>query len=266
MKLEGKVAIVTGAARGIGRASAELFASEGARVTLADNRPELGEEAVRAIAAAGGEAQFVATDVASEAQIKRMVDCTVSRWGRLDVLFNNAGIVHVGFVEQISEEEWDRVMAVNVKSIFLGVKHSIAHLRRQGGGAILNTASIGSFNGQFKTPAYIASKGAVMLLTKSLALDYGADNIRVNCICPGITDTPMLREHMGKAGDAEAAIHARLARVPLGQVLTPIDIARAALYLVSDDSRGVTGIAHIVDGGLLAGAEYDREWVQTRQM
>jgi NAD(P)-dependent dehydrogenase (short-subunit alcohol dehydrogenase family) len=130
-------------------------------------------------------------------------------------------------------------------------------MRRQGGGTIVNNGSISSFNGQFGTPVYSASKGAIALLSKSLALDYGRDRIRVNCLCPGITDTPMLREHIGHGSEGEARIRARLSRVPLGEILSPEDVARAALYLVSDDSVGVTGILHVVDGGLIAASEYN---------
>jgi len=265
MRLKDKVAIVTGAARGIGRASAILFAKEGAKVTVADNRADLGQETVRLIEEAGGQARFVLTDVADEKQVRALVDGTVAEWGKLDILFNNAGIVLVKFLEDTTVAEWDRLMGVNLKSIFLSVKYAVPHMKRQGGGVILNTASIGSFIGQYKTPAYIASKGAVMLLTKSLALDYGADNIRVNCICPGITDTPMLREHIEASGDPAAVIRERTARVPIGRFLTPEDLARAALYLVSDESEGVTGAAHLVDGGILAGCEYDGRWVTKAQ-
>jgi NAD(P)-dependent dehydrogenase (short-subunit alcohol dehydrogenase family) len=265
MKLKDKVAVVTGAARGIGRASAILLAKEGAKVTVADNRPDLGQETARLIEEARGEAYFVLTDVTDEAQVKAMVETTIARWGRLDILFNNAGIVLVKFLEDTSAAEWDQVMGVNLKSIFLAVKYAVPHMRRRGGGGILSIASISSFVGQYKTPAYVASKGAVMLLTKSLALDYGADNIRVNCICPGITDTPMLREHIEASRDPAAFIREREARVPLGRFLTPEDIARAALYLVSDESDGVTGIAHLVDGGMLDGAEYNHGWVSSRQ-
>ncbi len=257
MKLSGKVAIVTGAASGIGRASAMLFAEEGAKVVVADIDAQRGEETVATIAAQGHEAVFAQADVAKEADVARMVEDTAARWGRIDVLFNNAGVVLVKPLEEMTEAEWDRVMSINVKAAFLAIKHVVPHMRRSGGGAILNTGSIGSLVGQLHTPVYIASKGAIALLTKSLALDYGRDRIRVNCICPGITDTPMLREHLGHGAEGEARIRARLSRVPTGEILKPEDIARAALYLVSDDSAGVTGVLHVVDGGMLAAAEYD---------
>ncbi|MBS1850471.1 MAG: SDR family oxidoreductase [Acidobacteria bacterium] len=257
MKLAGKVAIVTGAAGGIGRASALCFAREGAKVTAIDRHAEHLAETVQLARQKGGEVIGEAADVGKELQVQGAVDRTVARWGRLDILFNNAGLVMVKSVESMTEEEWDRLMAVNLKAVFFGCKHAIPHLRRSGGGAILNTGSIGSFTGQLGTPAYIASKGAVALFTKSLALDYGRDGIRVNCICPGITDTPMLREHMGYGEEGERNIRARLARVPLGKILSPEDVARAALYLVGPDSEGITGITHIVDGGLLAAAEYN---------
>jgi 3-oxoacyl-[acyl-carrier protein] reductase len=186
-----------------------------------------------------------------------MVEETIHRWGRIDILFNNAGIVLAKPLEETTEQEWDRVMSVNVKGAFLAAKHVVPHMRRKGGGAILNTGSIASFTGQLGTPVYTASKGAIALLTKSLALDLGRDRIRVNCLCPGITDTPMLREHLGHGVEGEARIRARLSRVPLGEILKPEDVARAALYLLSDDSLGITGVLHVVDGGLLAAAEFD---------
>jgi NAD(P)-dependent dehydrogenase (short-subunit alcohol dehydrogenase family) len=257
MKLRGKVAIVTGAASGIGRASALAFAREGASVIVADKAEAAGEEAASAIRQEGFDAIFVPVDVTREDDIHRMVQSAIDHWGRIDILFNNAGVVLIRPLEEMTETEWDRVMAINVKGAFLAIKHVVPQMRLVGGGAILNTGSIASFTGQFGTPVYSASKGAIALLTKSLALDYGRDHIRVNCICPGITDTPMLREHMGHGAQGDAVIHARLARVPTGQILTPEDIARAALYLVSDDSLGITGILHVVDGGLIAASEYN---------
>lgn len=257
MKLSGRVAIVTGAASGIGRASALTFAREGAQVIAADIDEQGGKETVARILDQGHEAFFVRTDVSSDVEVKRMVEETIHRWGRIDILFNNAGIVLAKPLEETTEQEWDRVMSVNVKGAFLAAKHVVPHMRRKGGGAILNTGSIASFTGQLGTPVYTASKGAIALLTKSLALDLGRDRIRVNCLCPGITDTPMLREHLGHGAEGEARIRARLSRVPLGEILKPEDVARAALYLLSDDSLGITGVLHVVDGGLLAAAEFD---------
>jgi NAD(P)-dependent dehydrogenase (short-subunit alcohol dehydrogenase family) len=256
-KLSGRVAIVTGAASGIGRASAMVFAAEGARVMTADIDEPGGRETVARILERGHEAAFARVDVSSETEIKRVAEETAARWGRIDILFNNAGIVLVKPLEETTEDEWDRLMSINVKAAFLAIKHVVPHMRRNGGGAILNTGSIASFTGQLGTPVYSASKGAIALLTKSLALDYGRDRIRVNCLCPGITDTPMLREHLGHGAQGEARIRERLSRVPLGEILQPEDVARAALYLVSDDSAGITGVMHVVDGGLLAAAEYN---------
>ena len=257
MKLRTKIAIVTGAASGIGRASAIAFAREGAKVVVVDVDQNRGEETCKKIHGEGGEAFFDRTDVSSEADVSRMVGDTVARWGRIDILFNNAGVVLVKPLEETTEAEWDRVLSINLKAVFLAIKHVVPHMRRGGGGAILNTGSIASTVGQLNTPAYVASKGAIALMTKSLALDYGRDQIRVNCLCPGITDTPMLREHLGSGPEGEANIRRRLSRVPLGMILKAEDLAQAALYLVSDDSVGITGITHIVDGGLLAAAEYE---------
>jgi NAD(P)-dependent dehydrogenase (short-subunit alcohol dehydrogenase family) len=258
LKLTGKIAIVTGAASGIGRASAIAFAREGAKVVVADRSRSGGEDTARAIAEVGLDSWFMAVDVAKDAEIRRMIDETAARWGGVDILFNNAGVLLVKSVEEMTETEWDHLMAVNVKAAFLAVKHVVPHMRRRGGGAILNTGSIASLAGQLGTPAYSASKGAIALLTKSLALDLGRDRIRVNCLCPGITDTPMLREHLGQGPEGESRIRGRLSRVPLGEILSSEDVARAALYLVSDDSIGITGILHVVDGGLVAAAEFDK--------
>jgi NAD(P)-dependent dehydrogenase (short-subunit alcohol dehydrogenase family) len=256
VKLKDRVAIVTGAASGIGRAGAIAFAREGARVVVADTNERGGLETTAAIQAEGHGAVFARVDVTREAEIVRMIGETVDRWGQIDILFNNAGVVLVKPIELMSEEEWDRVMAINVKAAFFAIKHVVPHMRRAGKGAILNTGSIASLSGQVGTPVYSASKGAIALLTKSLALDLGRDRIRVNCICPGITDTPMLREHMGDGSEGDARIRARLSRVPTGEILSPEDVARAAVYLVADDSEGITGILHVVDGGLTAASEF----------
>lgn len=248
---------MTGAASGIGRASAIAFGREGARVSILDRNQRGGEETAASIRSDGGEAHFARVDVTHEAEIRQAVENTAQRWGRIDILFNNAGMLLVKSIVDMTEEEWDRVMAVNVKSAFLASKHVIPHMKPMGKGVILNTGSIASFTGQMGTPVYSASKGAIALLTKSLALDLGRDGIRVNCLCPGITDTAMLREHLGHGIEGESRIRERLARVPLGKILSPDDIARAAVYLVSDESEGISGILHVVDGGLIAASEYN---------
>jgi NAD(P)-dependent dehydrogenase (short-subunit alcohol dehydrogenase family) len=259
MKLTGRVAIVTGAASGIGRASAIAFAREGALVVVADCNQSGGEATAATITGEGNQAIFERVDLTREADVESMIHNAIARWGHIDILFNNAGVVLAKPIETMTEDEWDRVMSINVKAAFFAIKHVVPHMRRRGKGSILNTGSIASLTGQLGTPVYSASKGAIALLTKSLALDLGRDGIRVNCICPGITDTPMLREHMGQGDEGESSIRKRLSRVPMGTILSPEDVARAALYLVSDDSDGITGILHVVDGGLLAAAEFNQD-------
>jgi NAD(P)-dependent dehydrogenase (short-subunit alcohol dehydrogenase family) len=175
----------------------------------------------------------------------------------LQVIVNCAGIVHGRPLHEYAAEDWDRLMAVNVRGIFFSFKHALVHLRRNRCSAIVNVGSISSFVGQAGTPAYTASKFAVLGLSRSIALDYAADGVRCNCVCPGITDTPLLRHHLQAAPDPAAALASRLHRVPIGRVLTPDDIARAVLYLSCDDSAGVTGTSLIVDGGYLAAAEWE---------
>jgi len=258
MRLKEKVAIVTGAAQGIGEGIARVFAAEGATVVVADINDERGEAVAAAIRQSGGRAGYLHADVTSESEIRRLIEQTAQQHGRLNIVVNNAGTAVVRSVEESTVEEWDRLMAVNVRSIFLTAKYAVPHLRRQGGGAILNVGSVSSLTGQQGTPCYCASKGAVLMLTKSLAVDYGRDKIRVNCLCPGITDTPLLRFHVGHAPDPEAHLRQRLGRVPTGEMLYPEDMGRAAAFLCSDDARGITGAYLLVDGGYLACAEFSR--------
>lgn len=260
-RLEGRVAFVTGAGSGIGQGIAELFAEEGAKVALVEYDEAKGRETLAHIRKAGGEAELFVADVSKEVAVQKAIEGTIAAYGALHHLINNAGIVLVKPLEECTEAEWDEVMGVNVKSIFLTVKHGIAHLKQAEGTTIVNMASVSSFVGQGNTPSYVASKGAVMMLTKALALDYARFGIRVNCVCPGITDTPLFRYHVSKTSDPEATLESRSARVPLARLLTPRDIAKAVLYLSTDDSSGITGIAHVVDAGYLATAEWDNRQI-----
>jgi len=252
--LNGKVALVTGGASGIGRATAVLFARQGAAVTVVDvNEPD-GRAVVQTIIDEGGQAIFVCGDVSRAEDCQLAVRQTVEQLGKLDILFNNAGIIRRLSVIETSEEEWDRVMAINVKSVFLLSKYVIPIMAEAGGGVIINTASGWGLVGGRNAASYCASKGAVVLLTKAMALDHGAQNIRVNCICPGDTDTPMLSNEAQQLGKSKEQFLAESAQRPLQRVGSPEEIAQAALFLASDASSFVTGIALVVDGGGLAGS------------
>jgi NAD(P)-dependent dehydrogenase (short-subunit alcohol dehydrogenase family) len=252
MQLEGKVAIVTGGASGIGRATAFLFAHEGATVAIADVNQAAGQQVADEIARAGGRVFFETVDVTSAADCRRLVVRTILDFGRIDVLFNNAGIIRRATVMDLKEDDWDRVMAVNVKSIYLLSREVIPHMEKQGAGSIVNTASGWGLAGGAKAAVYCASKGAVVLLTKAMAIDHGP-RIRVNCICPGDTDTRMLHAEAAQVGEDVARFLADAAKRPLGRVGSPEEIAQAVLYLASDASSFVTGTSLVVDGGGLAG-------------
>lgn len=251
--LAGKRALITGGASGIGRATALLFASEGAAISVVD-LDEAGAQAVtKRILDSEGRVIFVPCDVTDAAQCERAVEQTVRELGGLDILMNCAGIIRRATILDTTEEAWDQVMAVNAKSIFLLSKYAIPVMAQAGGGVIINVASSWGLVGGRKAAAYCASKGAVVLLTKAMALDHGEQNIRVNCICPGDTDTPMLRDEARQLGEPTARFLAQAAQRPLGRIGRPEDIAQAALYLASDDSCFVTGTALVVDGGGIAG-------------
>ncbi len=256
-RLEGKVAWISGATSGIGEATARLFACEGAKVALVGRRLALSRRIADGVKAEGSEALPIRCDVSNEQQVRDSIRLTVERFGKLDILVNNAGMVHVKPLHQYTEREWDRVMAVNVKSMFFSVKHAMPHLRRAGQSWIVNVGSISSFVGQALTPVYTTTKHAIVGLTKSIALDYAADGIRCNCVCPGITDTPMLREHLNVLPDPEAALATRLRRVPMGIPLTPRDVAKSILYLSCEDSSGITGTTLTIDAGYLTAAEWE---------
>jgi NAD(P)-dependent dehydrogenase (short-subunit alcohol dehydrogenase family) len=255
-RLQHQVAWISGAASGIGEAVARLFAEEGAAVGLADVQQERGAAIADEIRTAGGQAVFMQCDVSRTGDVRTSLERTAGEFGGLSTIVNCAGIVQVKLLDELDEVDWDRLMAINVKSIYLSIKYGLAHLKRNPRSYVVNIGSISSYVGQGGTPAYTASKGAVLMLSKSIALDYAADGIRCNCVCPGITDTPMLREHLNKTPDPDATLATRMRRVPMGVALKPTDIAKAALYLSCEDSAGVTGTSLVVDGGYLTAAEW----------
>jgi NAD(P)-dependent dehydrogenase (short-subunit alcohol dehydrogenase family) len=252
--LVGKVALITGAASGIGRATALLFAGEGASVVIADLNETAGQAVAEEIIRNGGQALFECTNVTNASDCERTVQKTLEKFKGLHILFNNAGIIRRASVLELTEEDWDRVMAVNLKSIFLMSRLVVPIMAQAGGGSIINMSSGWGLAGGPRAAAYCASKGAVVLMTKAMAIDHGRQNIRVNCICPGDTDTNMLRTEAQQMGEPGDRFLAESAARPLGRIGKPEEIAQAALYLASDASSFVTGTALIVDGGGLAGS------------
>ena len=244
MRLQRKVAIITGAGSGIGRAAAILFAREGARVVVADINASSGSETVTQISENDGESIFVEADVSRELDVRDMIKTTVKKFGKLNVLFNNAGIHGPsGPIWRTSESEWNRLFDVNLKAMFYGCKYAVPIMKKNGG-SIINTSSELALVGSHEVPVYSASKGGVIALTKSLALQCASYKIRVNCICPGPTMTPLL-----KSGWQEEELQRMAKNIPLGRLGEPLDIAYAALYLASDESAFMTGASLIVDGG-----------------
>lgn len=253
-KLKGKVAWISGGTSGIGAATARLFAAEGAKVVVAGRNASAGKR----IAKENG-GLFTPCDVSCEQDIRNSIKQTVKKFGGLDVLINNAGMVLIKMLHDFSDDDWDRQMNVNLKSMFWAFKAARPHLRKSERSYVVNVGSISSFVGQGATPVYTTSKHAILGLTRSIALDYAADGVRCNCVCPGITDTPMLREHLNKQPDPASALANRLKRVPLGIALTPHDVAKAILFFSCDDSSGITGTSLVIDCGYLTAAEWDTE-------
>src|SRR3954465_5850809 len=250
MRLEGKVTIVTGGGSGMGRVAAELFAREGARVVVADFVEEAGSATVEAVRNAGGEATFVKTDVSNEDDARGMVAHAVATFGRVDVLYNNAGVMPEADHSVIDTDvaTWDQVMAVNVRGVFLGCKYAIPGMIEAGGGSIINIASFVALLGcSVPQDAYTASKGAVLSLTRSLAVQFAPQGIRTNAICPGPVETPLLMDWLVKD---EAAKNLRLARNPTGRFGKPEEIVHMAVYLASGESRWTNGASLVVDGGI----------------
>ena len=247
MKLAGRVAIVTGASSGIGRASALLFAAEGARVVVADIDDAGGKETVSAITHNGGEAVFIRTDVSQASEVEHLAKAAKDRFSRIDILLNDAGIyMRRTAVESIEESLWDRVYGVNVKGAFLGSRFVVPEMKRAGGGAIINIASMAALRPSAGLSAYASSKGAVITLTKALAVELAPHSIRVNCICPALTDTPMIKMELEDMKRAARAFG------PPGGLNKPEDIASVALFLASDESKRLSGTCLEVGGGQMA--------------
>ncbi len=249
MRLSEKVALITGAGSGIGRESAMLFAREGAKIVVADIQEEAGQETVTEIKKAGGEASFVKADVAKAREAANMLARAEREYGRLDILFNNAGISHPDDGSPVDTDEavWDKVIDINLKGVFLGCKYGIPALLRAGGGSIINTASFVALMGSATSEiAYAASKGGVLSMTREIAVEYARQNIRANALCPGPVHTPLLAELLSDPARRQR----RLVHIPPGRFATVTDVANAALFLASDESSYINGTAFTVDGGI----------------
>ncbi len=252
ISLEGKVAVITGAASGIGLATARTLAQAQAKVALLDISVEKGKEVVAEIIHNGGEARFIECDVTSKIQCQNAIKEIIGAHGRIDILFNNAGLIIRKNLVDLEENEWDLVLNVGLKSIYLMSHFVIPHMRNTGEGSIINTGSGWGLKGGPDAAAYCAAKGGVINLTKAMAVDFGKDNIRVNCVCPGDVDTPLLHGEAVQIGQEDAEFMKEAADRPLGRVGQPIDIANAVLFFASDLSSWVTGSVLVVDGGGLA--------------
>jgi NAD(P)-dependent dehydrogenase (short-subunit alcohol dehydrogenase family) len=250
MRLKGKVAIVTGAGSGIGKASAELFADEGASVVVVDWNKESGAQTAEAIARTGKQAIYCYADVSNPRDVEAMVDTTVQKYGRLDALFNNAAIQIMAKLVETTEDVWDRIQRVNLKGVFLGCKYAIPAMIRTGGGSIINMASILGFVADPDLAAYCAAKGGVINLTRVAALTYGPQGVRVNCICPGDVDTPLVQDYFNKDPDPGRLRQEVSSKYALRRIASPQEVAQLAVFLASDASSFVTGSSMVIDGGL----------------
>jgi NAD(P)-dependent dehydrogenase (short-subunit alcohol dehydrogenase family) len=248
-RLEGKVAIVTGAGTGIGRACALAMAREGARLALAGRRRETLQDLAREI---GDSVIAIAADVSKKADIENLVARVVAEFGSINVLLNNAGVLHIGNVEQITEEQWDETFNINIRGLWLLSRAVLPYMRKARGGSIINVASVLGLNGARSRASYAPSKGAVVLLSKCMAIDHGPENIRVNAICPSFVETDLTAAVLSAAPDPQAVRRERIAAHPIGRLGKPEDIAGLAVYLASDESSWVTGSVFAVDGGYLA--------------
>ncbi len=249
MRLKDKVAVITGAATGIGRASAVLFGQEGAIVVIGDVNDEGAEHTVQMIRATGAEGRYVRCDVTRASDVEALVESAVRAHGRIDVMFNNVGMNFYGKVHETTEEDWTRCLSVNLGSVFRGMKYALPHMLAQGGGSIINTASVQGLVAFDGFAAYAAAKGGIIQLTRQAAYDFAPHNIRVNCICPGAVRTPMNPELMDPSLDGGARLERSSQRVPMRRVGEPDEIAHAAVYFGADESAWTTGHVMVIDGG-----------------
>ena len=253
MRLEGKVAVITGGGSGIGRATAILFAREGARVVIGNRTVEAGEATAAQIRAEGGACRFVRTDVTKASEVERLIETAVQLHDKLDCLFNNAGINMAGSVIDVSEADWDYTLAVNLKSVFLGSKYALPHLIRNGGGTIINNSSNAGLIGRPNDPVYCASMHSIIGLTKSMALRHGPQNVRVHAICPGPIESQMMEEGRRAMGDAAAFERLAASQTALKRIAPAEEVAELVAFLASDAARNITGAAIATDGGKTAG-------------
>ena len=254
MRLQHKVILITGAGSGIGRSSALLFAAEGGTVVVNDVNEEQGEKTAQEIKQSGGEALFLHADITKADEVERMVEQLILQYGRIDVLFNNAGISGVGLLHETEPEDWDRIFAVNVKGLFLVSKYVLPHMMKQRSGTIVNMSSCIAEMGLSRRTSYAATKGAVLSLTKSMQVDYAAYNIRVNALLPGTVFTPFVEEYLKNSyDDPEAAYETLQSRQICGDLARPYDVAKAALFLASDDSKHMMGAPLYLDSGTTFG-------------
>lgn len=252
MRLEQRVAVITGAGSGIGQAMALLFAREGARLLIADVNEEAVKETANRVVSGGGTCEALKVDVSQPQQVRHMIEQAQTTYGKLDILCNNAGIGSTTDVIECEPDDWDRVMTVNVKSVYLGCKYAVPVMIAQGGGVIINTASVAGMVGIVKRASYSASKGAVIALTRQVAVDFVERGIRVNCLCPGTVDSPWVGRLLDQADNPVTERAALVARQPMGRLGTPEEVAAAALYLASDDAAFITGTGLVIDGGWTA--------------
>ena len=251
-RLAGKVALITGGGTGIGRAIALAFAREGAKVAVAGRRKEKLDETLRELEKQGSAGLAIACDVSQAKDAERAVRETAKEFGAMNVLVNNAGVLHVSTIEAMSEDDWDRVMTINLKGPFLMCRAALPEFRKAGGGAIVNVGSVLGLIGMKDRAAYCASKGGVTLLTKAIALDHAHENVRVNCICPSIVETELVKGLFSGSDGGKATRKARIEQIPLGRMGRPEDVAEMAVFLASEESSWLTGAAVPLDGGLSA--------------